>query len=79
MSKKINTLNEALIESLKDIHSAETQLVKALPKMSKNATSQGLRAIFSEHLEETKEQIRRLEEVAISMQQKLSGKTCKAM
>jgi len=79
MSKKLKTLNEALIESLKDIHSAESQLVKALPKMVKKADCQDLSALFAEHLEETKEQVTRLEEIGTLMQQKLSGKTCKAM
>jgi len=79
MSKKLKTLNEALIEALKDIHSAESQLIKALPKMAKKADCQDLSALFSEHLEETKEQLTRLEEIGTLMQQKLSGKTCKAM
>ena len=60
---KIESLNDLLKEELKDIYSAEKQLVAALPKMAKKATSPDLRAAIEEHLEVTKAQVTRLEEV----------------
>ena len=56
-------IEELLVEQLHDLRSAETQLVKALPKMAKAARSESLRAAFEEHLEETKEHVERLNEV----------------
>ena len=53
-------LKELFIDELKDIYSAENQLIKALPKMAKAATSDDLRAGFEEHLEQTKGHVRHL-------------------
>ena len=54
-------LMELFVDELKDLYSAETQLIKALPKMAKAATSDDLRAGFEHHLEQTKEHARRIE------------------
>jgi ferritin-like metal-binding protein YciE len=76
---KLKTLQDLFVHELKDLHSAETQLVKALPKMAKAATNDDLRAGFEEHLEETKNHVARLEEIAEAGDYKLTGHTCKAM
>lgn len=76
---KLKTLHDLFVHELKDLYSAETQLVKALPKMAKAATNEELRAGFEEHLEETKNHVARLEEIAEACECKLSGHTCKAM
>jgi len=79
MSSKITTLRDVYIEQLKDLHSAETQLIKALPKMAKAATSPELANGFEEHLEQTKGHAARLEEIFKGLDEKPTGKTCKAM
>ena len=76
---KLTSPRDLLIEELKDLYSAESQLIKALPKMAKAAKSPELREAFQTHLEETEEQISRLEEVAESLGESLKGKKCKAM
>lgn len=76
---KIDSLNALLEEELKDIYSAEKQLLKALPKMAKKATSEELRAALEEHLEVTKGQVTRLEEVFETLGKTAKAKTCKAM
>jgi ferritin-like metal-binding protein YciE len=74
-----NQLKELYVEELKDIYSAENQLVKALPKMAKAATSEDLRAGFEEHLEQTKEHVARLEKIFKALGESPKGKTCKGM
>lgn len=76
---KLQTLNDLFIHELKDLYSAENQLLKALPKMAKAATNEDLRASFESHLEETKGHVTRLEEIAKSCECKLTGHKCKAM
>lgn len=76
---KLKTLEDLFIHELKDLYSAENQLVKALPKMAKAATNEDLKAGFEEHLEQTKNQVARLEEIAESRDYKLTGHKCKAM
>lgn len=76
---KLESLNELLIEELKDLYDAEHQLTKALPKMAKAATSEQLKTAFNQHLSETENQISRLEQVFEVMGQKATRKTCKAM
>jgi ferritin-like metal-binding protein YciE len=56
-------LKELYIDELKDLYSAENQLVKALPKMAKATTSEDLRTGFEEHLEQTKDHVERLETI----------------
>ena len=72
-------LKELYIDELKDLYSAETQLVKALPKMAKAASSQELRQGFEEHLEQTKGHVERLEKVFKVLGESPKGKTCKGM
>jgi ferritin-like metal-binding protein YciE len=76
---KIESLDKLLEDQLKDIFSAEHQLVKALPKMAKAASAQGLKDAFTSHLEETHGQVDRLQEVGELLEIKLAGKKCKAM
>jgi ferritin-like metal-binding protein YciE len=76
---KIPSLEKLLEEELKDLFSAENQLVKALPKMAKAASAEGLREAFANHLEETKGHVKRLEQVGRQLEIKLTGKKCKAM
>ena len=72
-------LEKLFIEELADIYNAETQLTKALPKMAKAAQAEELRAAFEEHLEQTKEQINRLDQVFESIGESMKKKTCKGM
>ena len=72
-------LMELFVDELKDIYSAETQLIKALPKMAKAATSDDLRAGFEHHLEQTKEHARRIEEICTELGEKPTGKKCGGM
>jgi ferritin-like metal-binding protein YciE len=76
---KLDSLKKLYVEELRDIYSAETQLVKVLPKMAKGASSAELKQAFEDHLEQTKEHIERLEEIFNRLDQKPTGKTCKGM
>jgi ferritin-like metal-binding protein YciE len=70
------TLHHAFIEELRDAYDAERQLVKALPKMAKAASSSELRKAFESHLAETQGQVTRLETVFASLDQQVRGKHC---
>jgi ferritin-like metal-binding protein YciE len=72
-------LQQFFIDSLKDIYWAEKALTKALPKMSKNATSEELKKAFDQHLEVTRNQIGRLEQVFEALGEKAQAKKCDAM
>jgi len=72
-------LQELFVEELRDIYDAEKQLTKALPKMAKAAESQELRAAFEEHLEITRMQVERVEEVFKVLGMAARGKTCEGM
>jgi len=74
-----NRLKHLYVEELKDLYSAETQLVKALPKMAKAATSEDLQTGFEEHLEQTKGHVLRLEEIFKALGESPKGKKCKGM
>jgi ferritin-like metal-binding protein YciE len=76
---KMDSLDILLEEELKDIYSAEKQLLKALPKMAKKASSDELRAALEEHLTVTEGQVTRLEEVFEALGKTAKAKTCKAM
>ena len=78
-AKKESKFKELFLEELKDILWAEKHLVKALPKMSKGATSSALADAIDKHLEETKEHVNRLEEVFKLMGEKAQAKKCDAM
>ena len=70
------TLHDAFIAELRDTYDAEKQLTKALPKLAKAATNTKLRAAFETHLQETKGQIARLEQVFEGLDEKVRGKHC---
>jgi len=72
-------LKEFFIDELKDILWAEQKLVKTLPKLQKAATSEELKEAFGSHLEETKNQVQRLEQVFKLMGEKATAKKCDAM
>ena len=75
----MNSLHELLIEEMKDLYSAENQLLKALPKMAKAASAPELKEAFTSHLEETRGQVERLEEIFEELEASPRGKKCKAM
>jgi ferritin-like metal-binding protein YciE len=72
-------LRDVMLEELRDLYSAENQLVKALPKLAKAAQDEELQQSFSEHLEETTGQVERLKEVFSLLEEKPTGKHCKGM
>ena len=72
-------LREVMLEELRDLYSAENQLIKALPKLAKAAQDEDLQQSFSEHLEETTGQVERLKEVFSLLEEKPTGKHCKGM
>ena len=72
-------LKELYVDELKDLYNAETQLVKALPKMAKAASSEELRSGFEEHLEQTKGHVQRLEQIFEMLDESPKGKKCKGM
>lgn len=76
---KLTDLKILLQHDVKDLYSAETQLVKALPKMAKAASSPELKEAFESHLKETKDHVERLKQAAELLGCKPGGKTCKAM
>ncbi len=75
----LSTLEDAFQHELKDLLSAEKQLVAALPKMAKAAEDEELRELFAEHLEQTKEQVRRLEQVFEQLGKTARSSKCEAM
>ena len=75
----LESLQELYLEQLKDLHSAETQIIEALPKMIEQTNHTELRQAFQKHLAQTKEQLRRLEQIGQRAGQKLSGHKCKGM
>jgi len=75
----METLQELYLEQLQDVYDAEKQLIKALPKMAKTATHDELKAAFEQHLEQTQEQVSRLEQIFEELGEKPKSKKCKAM
>ena len=73
------TLHDAFIDELKDTYNAEKQILKALPKMIKAASTPALRAAFEAHLDETRNQVTRLEQVFATLDEKVKGKHCDGM
>jgi len=76
---KLETLQSLFVEELGDLHSAESQLVKALPKMAKAAKHPDLKRAFEEHLTQTKAQLERLDTIFENIGEKNPNKTCKGM
>src|SRR6202140_5778468 len=76
---KNNLLRKLYVDELKDLYSAENQLVKALPKMAKATDPEELRSAFEEHLHQTQEHVKRLEKIFSGLQESPKGKKCKGM
>ena len=76
---KLESLQELFVEELKDLYSAENQILKALPKMIKKAASSELKGGFEEHLEQTKGHVERLEKIFQELEESPKGKKCKGM
>jgi ferritin-like metal-binding protein YciE len=76
---KITNLEQLLEDELKDIYSAENQLLKALPRMTETAEAKDLRAAFEKHLEQTLTHVQRIEEICRDLKIAPSGKTCAGM
>ena len=75
----VETLEELLIDELKDLYSAEKQIVRALPKIIKAVSTPELQQGLTNHLEETKGQVVRLEKIGEILGKKMTGKTCVGM
>jgi ferritin-like metal-binding protein YciE len=78
MPSEITSIHEVFVDQLKDLYSAETQIVKALPKMAKAAASVDLKNGFTLHLQQTKEHVARLKSICAELHEKPTGKTCQA-
>ena len=76
---EMSNLQDLLVENLKDLYSAETQILKALPKVAKKVDNAQLRQALEMHVKETEGQVRRLEQVLSKMGEKPGGKKCKGM
>jgi ferritin-like metal-binding protein YciE len=76
---EMTTMQELLVEELRDLYDAERQLVKALPKMAKAAESDELRTAFEEHLTVTQNQVERLEQIFEQLDERPAGKKCVGM
>ena len=76
---KLNTLEQLYLSELRDLYNAENQLLKALPKMAKGASSPELQDAFEKHLEQTKGHVERLEQIFQQLDESPKSKTCQAM
>ena len=76
---KINSLQDLYVDQLRDLHDAENQLIKALPKMAEESNSDELREGFEEHLEQTRGHVQRLDQIFERLGEKPKGKKCKGM
>jgi len=76
---KLNDLNDLFVHELKDLYSAEQQILKALPKMAAATTHQELRQAFVEHEQMTRDQVRRLDMIADDLGVDLKGHKCKGI
>jgi ferritin-like metal-binding protein YciE len=76
---ELETLRDLFVHELKDLYSAEKQLIKALPKMGKAAKNRQLAAAFNQHLEQTKRHAQRLEKLLRSLKESTSGPKCEGM
>ena len=79
MAEATIPLEDLLHEELKDLYSAENQIIRALPKMIKACDSPDLKRAFERHLEETRRQVERLDEIGEELGMRLTGKKCKGM
>lgn len=78
-SMKLETLQNLFVEQLRDLYDGEQQITKALPKMIEKANHRDLKDALQEHLDVTREQIRRLEQIFGILNEKATGETCKGM
>jgi ferritin-like metal-binding protein YciE len=76
---KMMSLHDLYVQELKDLYSAENQILKALPKMARAASSEELQQAFEEHLEQTERQVERLEQIFEKLDVRPRGKKCKGM
>ncbi|HLV78902.1 MAG TPA: ferritin-like domain-containing protein [Chthonomonadaceae bacterium] len=76
---EIQSLQDLYVEELRNLYSAETQILKALPKMEQKAVSEELKNAFQQHLQQTQQHVRRLEQIFQKMQVDPKGKACKGM
>ncbi len=74
-----DSLRQLYVDELKDLYSAETQMVKTLPKLAKASSSADLRRAFEEHLRQTSDQVSRLEQIFRTLDEKPTGKKCLGM
>ena len=72
---EMNDLQDLLVDNLKDLYSAETQLVKALPKVAKKVDNDQLRSAIQQHLQETQGHVQRLEQIFDKLGEKPTGPT----
>jgi ferritin-like metal-binding protein YciE len=79
LSPTFETLQDLYVNQLRDLYSAETQLLGALPKIAEAASSSQLKEAFTAHLEQTEGHVRRLEKIFQALGDEPSGETCKAM
>ncbi len=79
MAKDVKTMEDLFLEEIRDLFDAEKQITKALPKMAKAATSEELNTAFTEHLEQTRGHIERLEQIFSGLGAKSGGVKCKGM
>jgi len=76
---KLDTLEKLYVNELRDIYNAENQLLKALPKMAKGASSPDLKNAFENHLRQTETHVERLEQIFAEFNESAKGETCSAM
>ena len=76
---KLDTLEKLYVDELRDIYNAENQLLKALPKMAKGASSPDLKDAFETHLRQTESHVERLEQIFSELDESPKGKTCRGM
>jgi len=79
MAMKLETIKELYIKELKDLYDAENQITQALPKMAEAASSPQLKSAFQQHLQQTQEQIKRLEQIFGKLGETSTGVKCKGM
>jgi ferritin-like metal-binding protein YciE len=75
----MSTLREAFVDEIKDLYHAEKQLIRALPKLAKNAANSDLREALDAHLEQTEQHVTRLEEVFGHLEERVKAKMCAGM
>jgi ferritin-like metal-binding protein YciE len=79
MAEETNPLEQLLEDELKDLYNAETQIIRALPRMAKAVSSPEVKRALERHLEETRRQVERLDQIGEELEIKMTGKKCKGM